>query len=247
MGDGIILPHLPKAEPVGRNNWQTPNFKIKLTNFMRFIILFLLLSISLYSVSQNRVNKVSLNYFDNFYSLRSSVGQNNSVVRIGDGMTLNFKTYDTVKKSGMIYELQLNTTNSYYNNVIGTNRLLNVEDLHLNFNFIFPMLLFYKKNLEQSIGVGIGVGTLAARDFLDENNSLLQYNSTTLKEISFGKHWTSSLLLDYEFNFKLTKRIGFNLGLRYSSASPLGSKSGDYLISQGTSIGIRYGLHYQFK
>lgn len=213
---------------------------------MRLIIFLLLLNISLTSISQNRVNKVSLNYFDNFYSLRSSVGQNNSVVRIGDGMTLNFKTYDTVKSKGMIYELQLNTINAYYN-TIGANRLLNVEDLHLNFNFIFPMLLFYKKNLEQSIGFGIGVGTLAARDFLDENNSLLQYNSTTLKEISFGKHWTSSLLLDYEFNFKFTKRIGFNLGLRYSAASPLGSKSGDYLISQGTSIGIRYGLHYQFK
>lgn len=183
---------------------------------------------------------------DNFYSLGEGYKPINDVVRLGDGFGITYKTYDTVKKRGMTYELMGNSTRAYYERALG-NSTLKVDDLHMNFNFIFPFLMFYTKSIDQTFSVGLGIGTLAERDYLDENNNLLPHNSTNLKEINFGKYWESSLMLDYEISFRWSKRIGINLGLRYLSPAPIHSNKIDYDFSLGTGLAFKYGMFYQFK
>jgi hypothetical protein len=91
------------------------------------------------------------------------------------------------------------------------------------------------------------IGTLAGRDYYDENNTVLTYNSTSLKEVKFGRYITSCLMLDYELNLKFSKRLGLNFGFRYTTATPIHSNNLDYIISQGTAISFKYGMFYQFK
>jgi hypothetical protein len=162
-------------------------------------------------------------------------------------MSFQLKIIDTAKKKGMIYELTLNSTSSYYENILGPNNILNITDLHTNINFIFPVVMFYQKRFDHCISVGLGIGTLAARDYFDKYSNLLVYNNSNLKELKFGKYWTSNIILDYDFDFRITKKIGFKIGARYFTPIPILSKNIDYKISQGTGFGIKYGLFYQFK
>lgn len=215
--------------------------------FMKLIVqLIILILIATSSFSQNRINKFSLDGFDNFYSLNSNQGYNNDVVRHGDGLSIGFKTYDTLKKRGMIYELIVNNTNAYYENIFGIGGILNVENTFVSANFIFPVLLFHRAGMEQTFSAGLCISTLGARDYYNSNNNLLSYNETTLKNVPFGKYWTSALILDYDFNFKIYKKIGFNIGIRYTAASPVNSSKIDYNASLGNSLGVKYGIHYQF-
>ena len=198
--------------------------------------------------SQHRINKFSASILSNLYSYGEGQGSLNNVVRLSEGLAFTFKTYDTVKKhKGMIYEFTANTTTAYYKNIIGNNSVLEVNDLHTNINLIFPMFIFYKKDIEHCFGIGIGIGTLAGRDYLDENNNFLPYNSTNLKDIKFGKYWTSSFMLDYELDLKFSKRLGLNLGLRYTTETPVHSGNTQYVITQGTGLSFKYGIFYQFK
>ena len=214
---------------------------------MKILLLFVLF-LSNFSFAQKRVKKISLYTTSNFYSYTQSDGYLNNVVRNSEeGMSFQYKTIDTSKKKGMIYELTSNSTSAYYKNILGSNTILNVTDLHANVNFIFPMIMFYKKSMDHCLSVGIGIGTLAARDYLDESNNLLPYNNSNLKEQQFGKFWTSNIILDYEFDFRMTKKIGCKMGLRYFTPTPISSNNTDYKISQGTGIGIKYGLFYQFR
>ncbi len=213
---------------------------------MKYVIL-MVVFFSTSASAQNRVNKLSLSLLTNLYSYGEGQDHLNNVVRLGEGFGFTYKTYDTVKKRGMIYELMSNITTAYYKNILSASSVLEVNDLHLNLNLILPIIIFYKRNMEHSLGVGIGIGTLIGRDYLDENNNILAYNTTNLKELKFGKYYTSSLMLDYEFNLKFTKKIGMNVGIRYSTATPVQSNRSNYLISQGTGLGFKYGVFYQFK
>lgn len=83
--------------------------------------------------------------------------------------------------------------------------------MHANLNFIFPFLIFHTNRTDQTFSVGISIGTLAERDYYDESNNLLSYNSTNLKAVKFGRYWEGSGMLDYEIGFRWTKRVGINL------------------------------------
>lgn len=211
----------------------------------------LLISIFFLSVvnAQHRINKLSISTFANFYSFGEAGGHLNNVVRFDIPFSIAFKTFDTVKRSGMVYELMFNNVIAYYKNILPNNNTLEVNDLFVNTNFIFPMLVFYnnKTKMEHFLGVGLSLGTLAGRDYYDESNKALDYNTTAFKELKFGKYWTSALLLDYQFDFKLDKRLGCTMGLRYATSTVFSSKKTDYTISQGTSFAFKYGLFYQFK
>ncbi len=214
---------------------------------MRYLTISIAIFFSTSLIAQNRVNKLSLNALSNLYTYGEGQGSLNNVVRLGEDINIRYKTYDTVKSKGMIYELTVANRTGYYKNVLTGNTILEVNDLHANLNFIFPILIMHKKNMEHSLGVGVGLGTLMARDYYDENNVVLAYNTTYLKEVKFGRYFTSSLLLDYEFNFNLSKKIGFLFGLRYTTSTPVHSGNLSYLVSQGTGIGFRYGVFYKFK
>ncbi len=121
----------------------------------------------------------------------------------------------------MIYELLTNNTIGYYKNVLSGDSILEVDDLHANLLFIFPMYIFYNKRITHSIGIGVGVGTILGRDYYGENNKLLDYNNTNLKEIKAGTSLTSSILLDYEVDIKFAKRWGYSAGIRLTTASPV--------------------------
>lgn len=200
-----------------------------------------------YLSAQNRVNKLSVSIQSNFYTYGEGRGSLNDVLRLAEGVSITYKTYDSVKSKGMIYEFVTNTTSGYYKNILSNNSVLEVSDIYTNLNFIFPILILHSNKIEHCFGAGIGVGTLAGRDYIDEKNKILPYNSTTFKEIKFGKYWTSSFMLDYELDLKISKRIGLNLGLRYTTATPINSGKADYLITQGTGLSFKYGLFFQFK
>lgn len=214
---------------------------------MRIFFLLLFIASGTLSKSQYRVNKLSLTAQTNFYSYGEGQGSLNNVVRLGEGFGVNFKTYDTIRKKGMIYELNLTNPTAYYKNVLGPNTVLEVNDLYANLNLIMPMLILYQEKIEHTLGVGISFGTLAGRDYYDENNNVLPYNTTNFKEVKFGRYWTTSFILDYELGLKFGKRYGFNLGFRYNIVAPVHNGNLAYLISQGTGITFKYGLFYQFK
>jgi hypothetical protein len=197
--------------------------------------------------AQSRVKKLSINSHTSFYSYGEGQGHLNNVVRLAEDIGITYKTYDTVKKKGMIYELSTMNTTAYYKNILPGNAVLEVNDLFTNFNFIFPMLLLYQGSVDQIFGVGLGIGTLAGRDYLDDNNNLLPYNTTNFKEVKFGKYWTGSLMLDYELSMKFYKRIGLNLGLRYTAPAPVHSNDLNFTISQGTGLTFKFGMFYQLK
>ena len=215
---------------------------------MRIVIIYFLSSLFLISsYSQTRVNKFAIFVPSNFYSYGEGQGSLNNVVRNSEAMAFRYTTYDTLKKKGMVYELLFNTVTGYYKNIISSNTILEVYDLHINANFILPMVIFYKKNMEHFLGTEIGIGALVFRDYLDENNTILPYNSSTLKELKFGKYWSSTFILDYNFDLKITKKIGFDLGLRYYTTIPFFEKAADYKVTQGTGISFKFGLSFQFK
>jgi len=200
------------------------------------------------SIAQKKIQKLSVNTFANFYSFGEAGGSLNNATRFDIPFSITYKSIDTAKNKGMVYELLFNNIISYYKNVLPNNNILEVNDLYMNANFIFPMLLFYNKaKMEHFLGVGISVGNLLGRDYVDESHKIIDYNTTTFKELKFGKYWTSSLLLDYQFDFKFDKRLGFNIGVRYATSSVFSSKKVDYRISQGTSFAFKYGLFYQLK
>jgi len=207
----------------------------------------LFFTLSIYCTAQKRVNKIGVYVPSSFYSYGESAGSLNNVVRHSEAMAFKYKTYDTVKKKGMVYELLFSNPDGYYKNILGPNTTLRVNDVYINVNFIFPVVLFYTKSMEHFIGVGIGAGTLAYRDYMDENNSELAYNITSLKELKFGKYWTSNFILDYDFDVKLSRRIGLNLGIRYFTSIPFIEKTADYKVTQGTGLTFKYGLFYQFR
>lgn len=214
---------------------------------MRYLIFYFILFFHLSVIGQSRVKKLSLNGISNFYSMGEGFTPLNNVVRLSDdGLSIVFKTYDTIKNKGMIYEFMGNSTIAYYKNGIGGNTL-KVDDFHANFNFIFPVFIFYTKRIDHTFSVGLGIATLAERDYYDENNNLLPYNSTNLQEVKFGRYWGGTGIFDYELSFMWTKRIGTNFGLRYTFASPVHSSNKlAYGFSQGTALGIKYGFFYQF-
>ncbi len=164
---------------------------------MRYLNLLFILFFSQITIAQSRVNKLSVNAFANFYSYGEGQGYLNNVVRLGDIFGFTYKTYDTIKNKGMIYELNGINTTAYYNNILSGNRVLGVDDTHLNLNFIFPILIFYQKRVDQSFGLGLGISTLAERYYFDENNNELPFNSTNFKEVQFGQYWTASAMLDF--------------------------------------------------
>lgn len=211
----------------------------------------LLISLLFWSIThaQHRMTKLSVNTFANFYSFGEAGGHLNNVVRFDIPFSIAFKTFDTVKRSGMVYELMFNNITAYYKNILPSNNTLEVSDLFVNANFIFPMLVFYnnKTKMEHFLGVGLSLGNLAGRDYYNESNKALDYNTTSFKELKFGKYWTAALLLDYQFDFKLDKRLGFSMGLRYATSSVFSIKKTDYTISQGTSFAFKYGLFYLLK
>lgn len=214
---------------------------------MRYVILLILIINCGNIKSQSKVKKLSASIQSNFYTYGEGRGSLNNVVRLAEGLSFTYKTYDTVKGKGMIYEFVTNTTSGYYKNVLSSNSVLEVNDIYTNLNFIFPLLILHTSKIEHCLGAGFGVGTLAGRDYLDENNNVIPYNSTTFKQLNFGKYWTSSFMLDYELDLKFSKRIGVNLGLRYTTATPINSGKSNYIITQGTGISFKYGLFYQFK
>lgn len=214
---------------------------------MRYLTISFILFFSTSLIAQNRLNKLSLNVLSNLYSYGEGQGSLNNVVRLAEDINIRYKTYDTVKAKGMVYELAITNRVGYYKNVLNGSSILEVNDTHINTNFILPIIIMHRKNMEHNLGVGIGVGTLMYRDYNDENNIVLPYNTTNLKELQFGRYFTSSLILDYEFNFNLSKKIGFALGLRYTTSTPVHSGNLNYLVSQGTGIGFKYGVFYKFK
>jgi hypothetical protein len=215
---------------------------------MRQITFFIvIIFFSAHVSAQQRVNKLSVNMLNNLYSYGDGQGHLNNVVRLAEDINFRYKTYNTVKRKGMIYELEVTNRQGYYKNVLPGNSVLEVSDLYANANLIFPVFIIHKKNMEHSFGTGIGVGTLMSRDYTDETNTVLLYNSTSLKEVKFGRYYTSALILDYEYNFNLSKKVGFALGLRYTTSTPVHSSNLTYTISQGTNIGFKYGLFYKFR
>jgi hypothetical protein len=65
-------------------------------------------------IAQNRVNKISANLVTNFYSYGDGQGHMNNVVRLREDLSISYKTYDTVKNSGMIYEVLVSNPTAYY-------------------------------------------------------------------------------------------------------------------------------------
>lgn len=212
---------------------------------MRLVSLILALTIMNNLLAQSRFNKLAVNNFSNFYTYGDGKGSLNNVVRLSESFGFSFKTYDTIKKRGMIYELMTNNPTAYYKNVL-PNNTLEVNDIYVNLNLIFPILIAYKERIEHSIGVGVGAGTLADREYSDENNTLLPFNSTNFKQVRFGKYWTTNLLLDYEMSLKFSGRIYLNLGMRYNTSTPVHSGQLEYTISQGMGLMFKYGLAYRF-
>ena len=196
-------------------------------------------------MAQNRVNRLSLIAVDNFYSLGQSYGAQNNVVRLGDGFGISFKTYDTVKRSGMKYEFLVTNFEAYYSSV-SPGGSLKVDDTHTTFNFIFPILIMYQRRIEHWFCIGLGIGTVAGRDYYDGNNNLLAYDSTDLKKIEFGKYWEGALLLDYDLNIQWTKRIATDFGFRYTNPVPFHQNDQVYPINQGIAVGFKLGLSYKF-
>ncbi len=107
--------------------------------------------------------------------------------------------------------------------------------------------MFYTSRIDHTFSVGLGIGTLAGRDYLDEKNNLLPYNNANLKEVQFGKYWEGTIMLDYKMSYSWTKRFGINLGLRYTNAAPVHSNKLAYDYSQGIGLAFKYGFFYQFK
>ncbi len=212
---------------------------------MRYLTLFCFFCWSQGAAAQHRVNRLSGNLFTNFYT--GSGGHLNKVVRLSENVGFSFKTYDTIKKRGMIYEVLSSSTTAYYKNVLGGGNVLQVDDEHLNLNFIFPMLISSNGLLGHDLGIGLGLGTLAYRDYYNENGVALPYDEGGFKELKFGKYWTTTAIIDYEFSMKWGKRYGFKLGLRYATPIPIRERSPGYAISQGTGIAFKYGVFYQFK
>lgn len=212
---------------------------------MRYFLLICIITFGSH-INAQRVHKFSTNIQSNFYSYGEGYGSLNDVVRLAEGISFTYKTIDTSKAKGMIYEFTANTTSAYYQNILSGNSILEVSDFYTNLNFIFPILILQTKRIEQCIGVGIGIGALASRDYLDENNNVLNYNSTTLKELKFGRYFTNGLLLDYQIDIKLSKRIGFNLGARYTTSTPIHKGDANYIVTQGTGLSFKYGVFYQF-
>lgn len=213
---------------------------------MRYKALLIIILFTNSITGQSRVKKLSVNLFTNLYSYGDGQGHLNNVVRLGEDIGFTYKTFDTVKKRGMIYELNTMNTIAYYKDILNSNRVLEVNDLYTNLNFIFPFFILYKERIDQIFGVGIGIGTLAERDYLDENNNLLPYNTINLKEIKLGKYWTSSLILDYELSLKFYKKFGLNLGFRYTTTTPVRKGNLNFIVTQGTSLAFKYGFFYQF-
>lgn len=214
---------------------------------MRYLAFIIISFLTNCTIAQSRINKLSVTGFTNFYSYGEGAGHLNDVVRLGETFGLAYKTYDTLKNKGMIYELNGTNTNAYYKNILSGNNVLKVGDTHINLNFIFPIFILYRKGIDQSFGVGLGVGTLAERYYFDEDNNELPFNSTNFKEAQFGRYWTTSAMLDYELSWKWTKKIGINVGLRYTTSTPVNSGDLNFKISQGTGLSFKYGLIYQFK
>ncbi len=213
---------------------------------MRYLPFFVaIILFSSHISAQQRVNKFSVNLITNLYSYGDGQGHLNNVVRLAEDINFRYKTYDTIKGKGMIYELAVADRQGYYKNVLAGNSVLEVSDLYANANFIFPVFIIRKKNMEHFFGAGLGIGTLISRDYADETNTVLPYNLTSLKEVKFGCYWTSALILDYEYNFNLSKKVGFSLGLRYTTSTPVHSGNLTYTTSQGTSIGFKYGLFFK--
>jgi len=110
-----------------------------------------------------------------------------------------------------------------------------------------PAIMFYQRRFDRCLSIGFGIGTVAARDYFDESNNLLQFNNSYLKEIKIGNFWKSNIILNYEFDFRITKKIRFKIGARYFTPTSILAKNTDYKISQGTGFAVKYGLFYQFQ
>lgn len=109
-----------------------------------------------------------------------------------------------------------------------------------------PAIVFCQRRFVHCLSIVFGIGTVAARDYFDEPNNLLQFNNSYLKEKKFGKFWTINIILDHEFDFRITKKNRFKIGARYFSPTPILAKNTDYKIYQGTGFSVKYGLFYQF-
>jgi len=214
---------------------------------MRYTFIVILILSLVRGHSQSRINKLSVNSLTNFYSYGEGKGPLNTVVRLGEGLAFKFTTYDTVKKSGMMYELSTMNTTAFYKNIISSGSVLEVNDLHANIAFIFPIVIMYQKRMEQSLGFGICITTLLGRDYYDESGNSLPYNSSILPELKAGKYWSGLFMFDYELSLRFSKRMSYNLGLRFTTSSPVQSPISGFEISQGTGIAFKFGMSYKFK
>jgi hypothetical protein len=214
---------------------------------MKFFFVPVVLAFSIGASAQHRMTQLGLSSVSGFYSYGEGQGSLNNVVRLSLGMSFQLKTIDTVKKSGMVYEINFNNPTAYYKNAVTSNSILEVNDVYMNANFILPIFFLYRPRIQHFFGVGFGVGTLMWRDYIDENHTLLDYNNTTLEEVHFGNCWTTAFMLDYGMDYKLSKRTAFSVGVRYVLDGPVHAGKLAYVVTQGSGLNVSFGLSYIFK
>ncbi len=145
---------------------------------MKIQILLLSFLFAYNGYAQNKTKEISVFGADNFYTTKQSQGPQNDVVRMGQLIGIAYKTSDSAKAKGIIIEFLTNNTLSYYNNVLSGINLLQVDDIYTNLNFLFTLFYFKKGSVQFNFNIGVGVGTLADRQFYDGGNKLLPFNLT---------------------------------------------------------------------
>lgn len=211
------------------------------------ILLILFLTLNLLKIqAQDKIHRINVTLNNSLYSYGEGSGYLNNVVRFDEGFGITYKSFNTLKKRGMIYELLFDSRTAYYDNILSNNNKLEVSDFYLNTNLIFPVYTIRKKIFEHWFSAGLGASFLVERDYLDNENNILPYDNSQFKEIKAGKHKSFSFILDYSLDINFSKKIGGILGIRYSTNSFYNDNSTPYIPGKGTDFSMRYGVFYQF-
>jgi len=198
-----------------------------------------------------KVISLSLTGFDTYYHTTNSNAYLGGVLRYGDGLALSIDVDDTLgKKTGYKIDIVGYSIDNYYKNIIPNNQLLNVGDDILMIDFLFRILKFKKKFITTNFNLGLGMSTLAGRQYFDEYSNDLGYNGSYLKDdASFGKNFGLMAVGEAEVKLQIMKRVFINGGFRFWN-SPTGqltnSRKLTYTAYTGSGFAFTYGFSYRF-
>lgn len=193
--------------------------------------------------AQVPVNRIGASIHPSFYTY--GPGSLNNVVRFDEGLTFSYTKFNRQKKRGISFEFAGDDRIAYYKDVLPNGEAVGVSDFLLSVNVFTPIFYTFSDRSEHSLSIGVGLSALAERDFLNESDVILPYDNYHLREQKAFTKWTPRIMLDYSYNFLLSKKIGFTVGARYFTPMPINQK-GTFQVSGGTGLSLKYGAFFCF-